>query len=341
MLTRCTLPQIEFFAEDELVTIVPNFSFETVNSMLLGLEVCCMYWPLSTCTVIHTQQGVRYGPFRPNTATDVPLWLAIALKRRNRCEILKPMWLEVEVLEGARCGCAPTSHRHVQQTQKCLKRRNQTAPSFSRCRRTTSRSPSCCFDTPRAPSRMTCARQGTTVSNNIHALENPTSQTKELVDSIIKRRMHKLELGMSELEGPVTVKLNNLSVMELNTIRPFFQIALQRFSEYAQVCRGVLAFINAHTCTTTASKHHGGEWQQHVWEQRNGQHAHHRPDPSSAPLAAMKAWLSFWHPNYSTLQPSTYSVGSHRGIVSPPACNRAAQQRDLLYMLCMPNHAGR
>lgn len=61
-------------------------------------------------------------------------------------------------------------------------------------------------------------------------------KTKELVDSIIKRRMHKLELGMSELEGPVTVKLNNLSVMELNTIRPFFQIALQRFQEYAQVC---------------------------------------------------------------------------------------------------------
>lgn len=41
---------------------------------------------------------------------------------------------------------------------------------------------------------------------------------------------------MSELMGPVTVKLNNLSVMELNTIRPFFQIALQRFHEFAQVC---------------------------------------------------------------------------------------------------------
>lgn len=57
------------------------------------------------------------------------------------------------------------------------------------------------------------------------------------MDSLIKRRMHKLELGMSELEGPVTVKLNNLSVMELNTIRPFFQITLQRFHEYSQVCR--------------------------------------------------------------------------------------------------------
>lgn len=75
-------------------------------------------------------------------------------------------------------------------------------------------------------------------------------QTRELVDSIIKRRMHKLELGMSELEGPVTVKLNNLSVMELNTIRPFFQIALQRFQEYAQVTVGDELILSRHMLPT-------------------------------------------------------------------------------------------
>lgn len=127
------------------------------------------------------------------------------------------------------------------------------AQSFNRCHHITLRFRKSSFVTPKPHLKMICARcdgldaQGGVLYLNMHLnylsddmqhfslCTHLPAQTKELVDSIIKRRMHKLELGMSELTGPVTVKLNNLSVMELNTIRPFFQIALQRFHEFAQV----------------------------------------------------------------------------------------------------------
>lgn len=43
------------------------------------------------------EQGV-FGPFEPQVPTEVPLWLAVTLKRRQQCQIQAPDWLE----EGAR-----------------------------------------------------------------------------------------------------------------------------------------------------------------------------------------------------------------------------------------------
>ncbi|KAJ2467356.1 DNA replication protein psf2, partial [Coemansia sp. RSA 2320] len=38
------------------------------------------------------------GPFRPPQKTEVPLWLAVMLKRTNRCRIVAPKWLAFEHL---------------------------------------------------------------------------------------------------------------------------------------------------------------------------------------------------------------------------------------------------
>ncbi|KAL2895580.1 DNA replication complex GINS protein PSF2, partial [Bienertia sinuspersici] len=47
-----------------------------------------------------------YGPFRPQIATQVPLWLVVALKRRGKCTIRPPEWMSIErlaqVLEAER-----------------------------------------------------------------------------------------------------------------------------------------------------------------------------------------------------------------------------------------------
>ena len=48
-------------------------------------------------------------------------------------------------------------------------------------------------------------------------------------------RFEKIDKGLQALEGPITVKLNNVSAMECNTIRHFFQGALNRFYKLAQV----------------------------------------------------------------------------------------------------------
>ncbi|RWW28483.1 hypothetical protein GW17_00007040 [Ensete ventricosum] len=34
-----------------------------------------------------------FGPFRPNIASEVPLWLAVALKKRGKCDIRAPDWI--------------------------------------------------------------------------------------------------------------------------------------------------------------------------------------------------------------------------------------------------------
>eukprot|EP00245_Coleochaete_scutata_P011539 TRINITY_DN4302_c2_g2_i2.p1 TRINITY_DN4302_c2_g2~~TRINITY_DN4302_c2_g2_i2.p1 ORF type:complete len:218 (+),score=48.75 TRINITY_DN4302_c2_g2_i2:49-702(+) len=68
--------EMEFCAEDELISIVPNFA----------------------CPPMELMSGT-FGPFRPQIPVQVPLWLAIALHTRGKCVIQPPEWLNVENLK--------------------------------------------------------------------------------------------------------------------------------------------------------------------------------------------------------------------------------------------------
>jgi GINS complex subunit 2 len=39
-----------------------------------------------------------FGKFEPNRATDVPIWLAIELRKRNQCDIKLPPWMTLKEL---------------------------------------------------------------------------------------------------------------------------------------------------------------------------------------------------------------------------------------------------
>ncbi|XP_003461073.1 DNA replication complex GINS protein PSF2 [Cavia porcellus] len=71
--------EVEFLAEKELVTIIPNFSLDKIY--LIGGDL---------------------GPFDPGLPVDVPLWLAVSLKQRQKCRLLPPAWMDVEKLEKMR-----------------------------------------------------------------------------------------------------------------------------------------------------------------------------------------------------------------------------------------------
>ncbi|KAJ1725196.1 DNA replication protein psf2 [Coemansia erecta] len=71
-----TMPELEYLAQCETVTIVPLHRMERLE--------------LVRGTV---------GPFRPPQKTQVPLWLAAMLKRTNRCRIVAPDWLRYEHLQ--------------------------------------------------------------------------------------------------------------------------------------------------------------------------------------------------------------------------------------------------
>uniref|UniRef100_A0A0A0KVY8 DNA replication complex GINS protein PSF2 N-terminal domain-containing protein n=1 Tax=Cucumis sativus TaxID=3659 RepID=A0A0A0KVY8_CUCSA len=64
--------EVEFVAEDEMVEIIPNMRMDSLH-LICG----------------------DYGPFYPQIATEVPLWLAIALKKRGKCAIRTPEWMSV------------------------------------------------------------------------------------------------------------------------------------------------------------------------------------------------------------------------------------------------------
>ena len=67
--------ELEFFAENTEVTIVPTF----------------------TAPMLHFIAG-DLGPFHANLATAVPLWLAVRLKEQHRCRIECPEWMQVDSL---------------------------------------------------------------------------------------------------------------------------------------------------------------------------------------------------------------------------------------------------
>jgi GINS complex subunit 2 len=70
-----TEAELEFLAEDELVTIVPNFRGAALNLM-----------------------QVTAGPFVPQVPTSVPIWLALALHQRKRCSVQWPTWMSTAEL---------------------------------------------------------------------------------------------------------------------------------------------------------------------------------------------------------------------------------------------------
>ncbi|GFO34772.1 DNA replication complex gins protein psf2 [Plakobranchus ocellatus] len=68
--------EVEFLAEKEHVNIIPNFSQDTI--FLISGDI---------------------GPFSAGLPVSVPLWLAVNLKQRQKCRVVPPDWMNLEVLQ--------------------------------------------------------------------------------------------------------------------------------------------------------------------------------------------------------------------------------------------------
>ncbi|MCL7041962.1 hypothetical protein MKW94_006858 [Papaver nudicaule] len=165
--------EVEFLAEDELVKIIPNMSIDALN-LICG----------------------DFGPFYPHILTEVPIWLAMALKKRGKCTIQPPDWMSLENLT------------QVLEAERDSPREFQPLPfhyvEISRL----------LFD---------------------HAREDipDVHMVRTLVEDIRDVRFHKVESGFEEINTRThAVKLKNLSAMEVNIVRPFFVRALQAFYKH-------------------------------------------------------------------------------------------------------------
>jgi GINS complex subunit 2 len=75
-LKSMTTAESEFFAEETLITISPNFSHDKL---------------------LFTSGS--FGPLEAGDPCVVPLWLAITLRKRGKCTIVIPDWMSTSSLE--------------------------------------------------------------------------------------------------------------------------------------------------------------------------------------------------------------------------------------------------
>ncbi|CAL8360976.1 DNA replication complex GINS protein PSF2 [Gadus morhua] len=155
--------EVEFLAEKEIVKIIPNFSLDKIY--LIGGDL---------------------GPFNPGLPVQVPVWLALNLKQRQKCRILPPQWMDVDKLEEVRE----------------MERKEDS------------------FTPPPSPYYM----ELTKLLLN-HASDNipKADEIRTLVKDIWDTRIAKLRLSADSFisQQEAHAKLDNLTLMEINTTRSF------------------------------------------------------------------------------------------------------------------------
>ena len=101
--------ELEFLAEEELITIVPKLSTAEKDdagrpgylTLLSGASVrnSRQLAFLMRESLQRSPHAGTYGKFEPNQPVDVPIWLAIELRKRNQCEIKLPPWMTLKELK--------------------------------------------------------------------------------------------------------------------------------------------------------------------------------------------------------------------------------------------------
>ncbi|RZC77033.1 hypothetical protein C5167_001194 [Papaver somniferum] len=184
--------EVEFLAEDELVEIIPNMSMDSLN-FICG----------------------DFGPFYPHIPTEVPIWLAMALKKRGKCAIRPPSWMSLEnltqVLELERDSpreFQPLPFHYVEISRLLFDHAREDIPDVHMV--------IVAIVCPDFPPRL--------------AFQKLVLDIEHFNRDV---RFHKVESGFETIGSRThAVKLKNLSAMEVNIVRPFFVRALQAFYKH-------------------------------------------------------------------------------------------------------------
>ncbi|KNC96146.1 DNA replication protein PSF2 [Spizellomyces punctatus DAOM BR117] len=164
-----TPAEVEFIAENETITIVPLHRMGTLQ-LING----------------------SYGPFKPPIKHQVPLWLALTLKRKQKCLIQPPEWLDVAYLRT----------KLEQET---------SGENFS--------------DLPFRFMEVSHALLDCAADDVPQA-----DMVRTLLKDLREVRQAKARRGLQAI-NPRCVEMNNLGMMELNEIRPFFTKAFNELKK--------------------------------------------------------------------------------------------------------------
>lgn len=172
--------EVEFIAEKELITVVPNFNLDKIY--LIGGDI---------------------GPFSASLPIEIPLWMAINLKQRQKVRIRPPEWMDVEKLQekkqeemDSRFFTEMPSKHYMEVTQLLLKYATDDIP---------------------------------------HA-----DETRTLIKDIWDLRISKLRSSIDTFvkSDATHAKLNHLTLIELNTVRPFLTKSLDQLHVLRQNSSG-------------------------------------------------------------------------------------------------------
>lgn len=165
--------QTEFLAEQATVSVIPNFRHDRLY--LISGDV---------------------GPFEPNMPVEVPLWIAVYLKQRQKCHIIPPPWMTPENLEDK-------------------KREEIESPFFTKM-------PS---DHYREITQMLLDVAG----GDIPEADRIQTLVKDIWDIRLSKLRSSVDAFMKNDE--LYAKIDHLTVMEMNTVRGFLTTALGHLAE--------------------------------------------------------------------------------------------------------------
>ncbi|CAM0134867.1 DNA replication protein psf2 [Umbelopsis sp. WA50703] len=169
--------EIEFIAGNDIISIIPNFTMEKMDFI-----------------------QASYGPFIPPLQSQVPLWLALALKKNRKCTIVPPDWLNKEHLqdvlqqEEAHDAIQKVPFHYMEVAHMLLEFAPEEIPDLEQVRKLLKDVREC--------------RQ---------------SKTRALLE------------GLEDIDREKAIKLHNLSRMEINELRPIFTEAFNEITKLPEV----------------------------------------------------------------------------------------------------------
>ncbi|OWR45505.1 probable DNA replication complex GINS protein PSF2 [Danaus plexippus] len=182
--------EIEFIGENRIVSIIPNFSYDKIY-LICG----------------------EFGPFRAGLPMNVPLWLAVMLKQKQKCRIVPPDWMDIEILEGikeeekkSRFFTKMPNEHYMVEAKLILGAANE--------------------DIPRA------------------------AEIKTIIKDIWDIRMSKLRTSMDALmkSGGSYGRLDHLTMMEINSVKPILPEAMDELYRIKVTSRKTIpATLNSST----------------------------------------------------------------------------------------------
>lgn len=174
-MSRLTASECEFFAEETVMTIVPNVNHPTFNFI----------------------SGV-FGPLESGIPCEVPLWLAITLRKRGKCIIRMPDWLLVSNLEDI------VAHERSQETLGKLPFHYMEISQL--------------------------------LFSNAHEDILQPEKVSQLLQDLEQIRMDRVRIGIANTadavkldQSIVSTSLNNVASMEILAMRDFFLASLDAF----------------------------------------------------------------------------------------------------------------